>query len=48
VRAGKGLMDYMEIKCHMIFDVKKDFTPKARSVTGGQIPEAPLASHTPL
>jgi hypothetical protein len=29
-RGGKKLVGYQEIKCHMIFDIKMDFTGKAR------------------
>ena len=35
---------FQEIPCHIIFDVKMDFTRKARYVAGGhktQMPEAP-------
>ena len=41
VRHGKALIGYTEIKCHMIFDVKMDFTRKARFVAGGHMTEAP-------
>jgi hypothetical protein len=39
VRAGKAttLIGYQEIKCHVIFDVKMDFTRKARFVAGGHM-----------
>ena len=40
-RTGKQLIGYTEIKCHMIFDVKMDFTRKARFVAGGHMTEAP-------
>ena len=40
-REGKQLIGYTEIKCHMIFDVKMDFTRKARFVAGGHLTEAP-------
>ena len=43
VRAGKHLIGYTEIKCHMIFDVKMDFTRKARFVAGGHLTEPPLS-----
>lgn len=36
---GKTLIGYTEIKCHMIFDVKMDFTQKARFVAGGHMTE---------
>ena len=43
VRAGKSkqLIGYQEIKCHVIFDVKMDFTRKARFVAGGHLTDAP-------
>lgn len=41
VRSGKALIGYTEIKCHMIFDVKMDFSRKARFVAGGHLTEAP-------
>ena len=34
---------YQEIKCHFIFDVKMDFTRKARFVANGIKTEAPVA-----
>jgi hypothetical protein len=34
-RSGKKLVGFQEIKCHMIFDIKMDFTRKARFVAGG-------------
>ena len=34
---------FQEIGCHLIFDVKMDFTRKARFVAGGHTTEAPLA-----
>ena len=42
-REGKvaNLIGYQEIKCHLIFDVKMDFTRKARFVAGGHTTEAP-------
>ena len=43
VRMGKGLIGYTEIKCHMIFDVKMDFTRKARFVAGGHMTDAPIS-----
>ena len=33
-------IDYQHIDCHMIFDVKMDFTQKARFVAGGHMTEA--------
>ena len=41
VRSGKQLIGYTEITCHMIFDVKMDFTRKARFVTGGHLTQTP-------
>jgi Reverse transcriptase (RNA-dependent DNA polymerase) len=43
VRAGKvaDMIGFQEIKCHVIFDVKMDFTRKARFVAGGHLTEAP-------
>ena len=35
------LRGFQEIKCHIIFDVKMDFTRKARFVAGGHLTEAP-------
>jgi hypothetical protein len=36
-----GLNGSLQINCHMIFDVKMDFTRKARFVAGGHMTEAP-------
>ncbi len=36
------LHGFQEITCHLIFDVKMDFTQKARFVTGGHITETPV------
>jgi Reverse transcriptase (RNA-dependent DNA polymerase) len=43
VRAGraKQMIGYQEIKCHVIFDVKMDFTRKARFVAGGHLTDTP-------
>ena len=43
VRSNKvdKLRGHQEIKCHIIFDVKMDFTRKARFVAGGHMTEAP-------
>ena len=38
---GKDLVRYIKITCHMIFDVKMDFTRKAPLVAGGNLTEAP-------
>jgi hypothetical protein len=42
-REGKveALRGYQEIDCHMVFDVKMDFTRKARFVAGGHTTSAP-------
>jgi hypothetical protein len=39
IRTGKvsNMIGYQEIKCHVIFDVKMDFTRKARFVAGGHM-----------
>jgi hypothetical protein len=34
---------YKWIKCHMIFDVKMDFTRKARFVAGGHMTDPPAS-----
>ena len=43
VRSNKcdTLRGHQEIKCHIIFDVKMDFTRKARFVAGGHMTETP-------
>lgn len=38
-RGGRALVGYTEIKCHMIFDMKMDFTRNARFVAGGHMTE---------
>ena len=44
VRANKvpELRSFQEISCHIIFDVKMDFTRKARFVAGGHTTETPV------
>ena len=37
------LRGFQEIKCHIIFDVKMDFTRKARFMAGGHMTETPLS-----
>jgi hypothetical protein len=37
------LTGFQEIRCHIVFDVKMDFTRKARFVAGGHTTEAPAA-----
>ena len=43
-RQGKvpELTGFQEIKCHIVFDVKMDFTRKARFVAGGHTTETPV------
>jgi len=41
--AKHQLRGYQRIRCHMIFDVKMDFTRKARFVAGGHTTETPTA-----
>ncbi len=43
VRTGKAkdMIGFQEIKCHVIFDVKMDFTHKAGFVAGRHLTEAP-------
>ena len=45
VRSGKvfDLIGYQEIGCHVVFDVKMDFSRKARFVAGGHTTEAPAS-----
>ena len=45
VRHGKvpELTGFQEISCHLIFDVKMDFTRKARFVANGSTTDAPVA-----
>ena len=40
-RSGKKLVRYQEIACHMVFNIKMDFTQKARYVAGGNMTEPP-------
>ena len=42
-RAARALIGHMEIKCHMVFNFKMDFTRKARFVAGGHLTDAPLS-----
>jgi hypothetical protein len=46
VRSGKvtDMIGYQEITCHLIFDVKMDFTRKARFVAGGHTTEPPASA----
>ena len=44
-QAGTGkepsLIGFQEIRCHVIFDIKMDFTRKARFVVGGHTTDTP-------
>ncbi len=42
VRAPPG---YQQILCHMVFDIKMDFTRKARYVAGGHVTDPPIRKH---
>ena len=42
-RGEGGFIGFQEIKCHVIYDVKMDFTKKARFVAGGNTTEAPAS-----
>ena len=41
VRRGIALRGYKEITIHVVFDVKMDFTQKARLVAGGHLTDTP-------
>ena len=43
IATGKVLIRYTKITCNMMFDIKMDFTPKARLVAGGHLTEAPTS-----
>ena len=45
IRDGKTteFVGFQEIGCHMVFDIKMDFTRKARFVAGGHTTEAPTS-----
>jgi Reverse transcriptase (RNA-dependent DNA polymerase) len=43
IKSNCGLVGYQEIKCQMIFDIKMDFTRKARFVAGGHTTETPTS-----
>lgn len=45
IRSGKAkeFIGFQEITCHMVFDIKMDFTRKARFVAGGHTTEAPAS-----
>jgi hypothetical protein len=38
---GNALPGFQEIRCHMVFDIKMDFTFKARFAAGGHTTETP-------
>ena len=40
-RKEPSMIGYQEIRCHVMFDVKIDFTRKARFVAGGHMTETP-------
>ena len=42
-KSGKGLPGHQQIKCHLIFDVKMDFSRKARFVAGGHLTDPPAS-----
>ena len=39
----KAPVGYQHVPCHLIFDVKMDFTRKARFVAGGHVTKPPSA-----
>jgi Reverse transcriptase (RNA-dependent DNA polymerase) len=41
IKDRSKLVGYQQIKCHLIFDIKMDFTRKARFVAGGHTTETP-------
>ena len=41
VKAHLKLVGYQRIRCHLVFDVKMDFTRKARFVAGGHVTDPP-------
>ena len=41
IKNHKALIGYQKIRCHLIFDVKMDFTRKARFVAGGHVTDPP-------
>ena len=45
VRQGKAkdMIGFQEITCHMVFDIKADFTRKARFVANGATTETPAS-----
>ena len=45
VRSGKAkdMIGYQEIGCHIVFDIKMDFSRKARFVAGGHTTDAPAS-----
>jgi hypothetical protein len=45
IRSGKAkvIIGFPEIGCHIVFDIKMDFTRKARFIPGGHVMETPSA-----
>ena len=41
--SGKGLPGYQKISCHLVFDIKMDFSRKARFVAGGHLTDPPAS-----
>ena len=41
IKARLKLVGYQKIRCHLVFDVKMDFTRKARFVAGGHMTDPP-------
>lgn len=41
IRGGRALLGYSQIQCHMVFDVRMDFSRKARFVAGGHLAPDP-------
>jgi hypothetical protein len=37
------MIGFQEIGCHIVFDIKMDFTRKARFVAGGHMTDTPAA-----
>jgi hypothetical protein len=37
------MIGFQEIGCHIVFDIKMDFTRKARFCTGGHTTDTPMA-----
>ena len=41
IKKHAALVGYQKIRCHLVFDVKMDFTRKARFVAGGHVTDPP-------